>query len=84
MAAELVSLTGLHIPDYARCRHLADHDASITVFVHKYREESDPCAPIIDAEKSNEALQMVARIRRRAGPDFMAFSAERDLLSQRR
>jgi hypothetical protein len=49
--------------DCAQCPHLVNCDAHITGGIHKHGEEPACCAPIIDAEKSNNALQLLARIR---------------------
>jgi hypothetical protein len=67
-----------------RCRQSAARDARSTAKTQKYQEESTPCAPVIDAEKSNEALLMVSLIRRRPGPGFMACAGERQVVCQRK
>jgi hypothetical protein len=56
-------MTTKTLSDCAQCPRLVNCDAHITGGVHKHQEEPDHCAPIIDAEKSNEALQLLARIR---------------------
>jgi len=45
--------------------------------IHNPGERSSPCAPVIDAEKSNEAVQIVSLIRKRTGGSHLiAFTAE--------
>jgi len=63
------------IPDCVRCRFMAEDDAYPTGIAHEQGERAS-CAPIIDAEKGNEALRMVALIRGRTGSGSMAFTAE--------
>nr|WP_320161590.1 hypothetical protein [uncultured Methanoregula sp.] len=61
--------------DYTRYRLLTGNDAYTTGIAHEQGERGTSCAPIIDAEKGNEALRMVALIRGRTGSGSMA-SAE--------
>jgi hypothetical protein len=56
-------MTTKTLSDCAQCPHLVNCDAHITGGIHKHQEEPTRCSPIIDAEKSNEALQLLARIR---------------------
>nr|WP_321351610.1 hypothetical protein [uncultured Methanoregula sp.] len=63
------------ISDCTRCRFMAEDGAYPAGIDHKDDERAS-CAPIIDAEKGNEALRMVALIRGRTGSGFMAFTAE--------
>jgi hypothetical protein len=63
------------IPDCTRCRLPAD-DAYAVGIAHEYREKAGSCAPVLDAEKCNEALRIVALIRDHTGSGFMAYSAE--------
>jgi hypothetical protein len=56
-------MTTKTLSDCAQCPHLVNCDAHITGGNHKHQEEPARCSPIIDAEKSNEALQLLARIR---------------------
>jgi hypothetical protein len=51
--------------DSSRCWHLAEGDAPVTEGTRRPREP-ETCAPVIDAEKCNEALRMVAQIRGRS------------------
>jgi hypothetical protein len=56
-------MTAKTLSDCAQCPHLVNCDAHITGGIHRHQEEPDRCAPIIDAEKSNEALLILAQIR---------------------
>ncbi|WP_321506777.1 hypothetical protein [uncultured Methanoregula sp.] len=64
------------IPDCTRFRLPVESDVYTTRIACEQREKSCSCTPIIDAEKSNEALKMVALIRNHTGSGFMAFTAE--------
>jgi hypothetical protein len=77
-------MTSKTISNCTDCRHLVDCDAYNLVAIYDHKEESNACAPIIDAEKSNEALKMVSRIRERTGSDLMELTPEGKLLYQRK
>ena len=64
------------ISDCICCRLPADADAHRAGIAEKHPGNFCSCAPVIDAEKSNEALRMVALIRNHTGSGFMAFTAE--------
>ena len=78
-------MTSKTISDCARCRLLAEYDTQSIGSPDDEQGKPDPCSPVIDAEKSNEALRMVAMIRERAGgTDTMAFTAEGKTSYQRK
>jgi len=64
------------ISDCTCSRLPADADAHRAGIAAEHPGHFCSCAPVIDAEKSNEALRMVALIRNHTGSGFMAFTAE--------
>ena len=64
------------ISDCIRCRLPADAYTHRPGIADEHPETARSCAPVIDAEKSNEALRMVALIRNHTGSGFIAFTAE--------
>jgi hypothetical protein len=64
------------ISDCTRCRLPAGREATPQGPAHELAHSKKTCAPIIDAEKSNEALRIVAFIRSHTGSGFLAFTAE--------
>lgn len=77
-------MTTKTIPGCVLCRHPAECDAFGTGGTHHQRENADPCAPIIDAEKCNKALRIVARIRERNGPDELTDTTDLEILLEKR
>jgi hypothetical protein len=56
------------VSDYPWCRYPATCNVHGMAGIPGYKGESGTCTPIIDAEKSNESLQIVAQIRKRKPP----------------
>ncbi|MFA5267874.1 MAG: hypothetical protein WC379_07875 [Methanoregula sp.] len=77
-------MTTKTIFDCARCQHLSECDAHNSGGTHKHRAGSDPCTPVIDAEKSNEVLQDILQSQGRNGSDFFTRAGELELMYQRK
>ena len=53
-------------PECTRCWYPVEYESPVTSGNAGAREGPGFCTPIIDAEQSNEALRLVARIRARS------------------